>query len=155
MIIIRRADPTDIPWLLDQLRAFDRFFGSKHSLFPGEGEARAVLTALITDHCFFIAQNDVRTGFIAGTIGPHPFNPKVTVLTELFWWVVPAHRGSTAGARLLHEFEEYGRRHADWVIMTLEEQTIALNLIDPVSLERRGFKPKERSYLLEISKVTA
>ena len=30
------------------------------------------------------------------------------VLTELFWWVTPEHRGSSAGARLLEEFLAFG-----------------------------------------------
>jgi RimJ/RimL family protein N-acetyltransferase len=160
-IVIRRADLSDIPWLLEQLRAFDRFFGSKHSLFPTATEANAVLTTLINEHVFFIAQQNAnmvpyhRMGFIAGTLGSHPFNPAVRVLTELFWWVVPVHRGTAVGPRLLHEFEEFGRKHADWIVLTLEEKTIELNLVDPRSLERRGFRPKERSYLLEIPKVDA
>ena len=41
---VRRATTGDVPWLLEQLRAFDRFFGARHSLFPDEHYARAMLT---------------------------------------------------------------------------------------------------------------
>lgn len=158
MTVVRRADLTDIPWLLDQLRAFDTFFASKHRLFPTEEVARAFLEALIgdADQPFFIAQNDVRTGFIGGTIGPHYLNPDLVVLTELFWWVVPAHRGSSAGGRLLVEFEEFGRqRGAQLICMTLEQRTIDEGLIDPRSLVARGYVEKERAYLLELPRVAS
>jgi RimJ/RimL family protein N-acetyltransferase len=158
MTVIRRADPTDIPWLLEQMRAFDDFFGARHRLFPTEEIARAFLTALIDDEGqpFFIAQNDVRTGFIGGTIGPHYLNPDLLVLSELFWWVVPKFRGSSTGGRLLIEFEEFGRRRgAHLICMTLEKRTIDEGLIDPKSLIARGYIEKERAYLLELPRVAA
>lgn len=152
MTNIRPATLNDIPWLLEQLRDFDRFFGTKHSLLPGRDEAVAILTALITEHVFLVAEKEggPRVGFIAGSIGPHAFRSALTVLTELFWWVAPPFRGTSAGAQLLLEFEEIGRRRADWVVMSLEERTIAEGLVDPTSLERRGYRPQERSYLLEV-----
>jgi RimJ/RimL family protein N-acetyltransferase len=156
MSVVRRADLTDIPWLLEQLRAFDTFFASRHRLFPTEPIARAFLEALIADddQPFFIAQNDVRTGFIGGTIGPHYLNPDLIVLTELFWWVSPAHRGGSVGGRLLIEFEEFARRRgAHLICMTLEQRTIDEGLIDPRSLLSRGYVEKERAYLLELPTV--
>lgn len=158
MTIVRRADLTDIPWLLEQMRAFDEFFGARHRLFPSESTARAFLTAMISDgdQPFFIAQNDVRTGFIGGAIGPHYLNPDLLVLSELFWWVVPKHRGSSAGGRLLVEFEEFGRRRgAHLICMTLEKRTLDEGLIDPRSLLSRGYVEKERAYLLEIPRAVA
>lgn len=152
MTVVRRADPTDIPWLLEQLRDFDRFFGSKHTLMPERDEASVVLMALITEHVFLIAaqKGGPRIGFIAGTLAPHPFRRQLRVLTEIFWWVAPPYRGTAAGAHLLLEFEHVGRQQADWVVMSLEERTISDGLVDPSSLERRGYLPRERSYLLEV-----
>lgn len=103
---------------------------------------------MVESKVFFVAENgDGAVGFIAGMLSEHPYNPKITVLSELFWWVAPEYRGSSAGARLLQAFEDYGRANAQWVVMTLETKSP----VDPRSLERRGFKHFESSYLMECS----
>jgi GNAT superfamily N-acetyltransferase len=138
-------------WLLEQMRAFGQFFGSKHSLFPSDdGVALETLRVLIEAHVFFVAEKEdgyvaQLVGFIAGALGPHPYNAQIMVLSEQFWWVNPIHRGSSAGARLLERFLQFGREHADWIVMTLETKSP----VDPKSLERKGFKHFEHSYLLE------
>lgn len=150
MIHIRRAVASDAGWILGQLRAFAVFFGTKRSLFPSDDEvALAIVHHLIASLEFFIA-TDNRTlqpaGFIAGALGPHPYNPELRTLTEVFWWVSPERRGSSAGARLLDHFEHVGREKADWIIMTLE----AKSPVDPATLARRGYQLHERSFLMEV-----
>lgn len=165
-ITVRAASPGDIPWLVGQLREFDLFFGAGRSLFPGDARACEILAGLIADHLFLVAESvdgprplvgsNVDThvtfatpvGFIAGHVGEHPFGG-FKVLTELFWWVEPPSRGTRAGAMLLDKYIEIGRQLcADWILMTLEHDS-------PVSdrmLLKRGFRPKERSYLLEVAR---
>jgi hypothetical protein len=149
---VRRAIAADAPWLLDQLLAFDQFFGSTRSLFPSEEHAESMLLGLINDQPFVIAEKDEPyyeaprpVGFICGAIMPHPYNPALIVLSEMFWWVAEEYRGSRAGLLLLNEFVAIGKRSAHWVIMTLEQEST----IDPDHLYRRGFRLKELSYLLE------
>ena len=155
-----RAEMTDIPWLLEQLRAFDRFFGGAYALFPKDVElARQLVSEWIRHQVFFVAWHagppSSRIGFIGGPLGPHPYNPELVALTELFWWVVPQHRGTHVGARLLLEFEEHARANgAHLVVLSLEETTIERGMVDPSSLTRRGYRPKERSYLLELERAT-
>lgn len=147
-IWVRRAYHDDVPWLLDELREFSEFFGSKHPLFPDDREhAKKVVHDLIREHVFFVAERGwVRAGFIAGLMHRHFFNPKWWVLTEVLWWVSPEFRGSRAGLLLLDEFVEYGRDHAHMIVMALE----AKSPIHPKTLERRGFHLHESSYLLEV-----
>lgn len=145
----RPANLDDLPWLLDQLWAFDVFCNTKHSLIPmQEGSATLIVANLIETAYFQIVETTVgkSVGFICGVLTPHMLNPDIVVLTELFWWVMPEYRGSHAGSRLFIEFEQYGKKHADWVIMTLEENSP----VRPESLEKRGFRLKERNYLLEV-----
>lgn len=149
MLYIRRATDEDIPWLLEQLQSFSDFYGTKRPLMPSDPEvAAAVIRSLITSTEFFIADLPEvgPVGFIAGVLTPHVFNPELRVLAELLWWVVPAHRGSTTGARLLEHFTQFGRQHAHWVTMTLE----SASPIDDRVLQKRGFQPHERSLLLEV-----
>jgi GNAT superfamily N-acetyltransferase len=163
-IRVRHARKDDIPWLLEQLREFDQFFGAGRSLFPSDPlRAQHFLEALIFQHPFHIAEYVRRVGppdafhpgtavepvgFIAGALGPHPYNPAIRQLTEMFWWVAPAYRGSRAGSLLLDAFLDEGKQRADWIVMTLEADSPVHDRI----LEKRGFKPKERSFLLEVVK---
>lgn len=159
MIKVRQATLEDLTWLLEQSRAFDSFYGTAYPIFPADYDAAAkVMTSIIETQVVLIAEKyypvapgDHRVtqpvGFIAGALGPHPYNPELTVLSEQFWWVVPEHRGGFAGAKLLLEFMDFGRMHAKWIVMTLESKSP----VDAESLERRGFREFERSYLLEIA----
>jgi hypothetical protein len=145
-IQIRQAEMRDIPWLLDELRKFDQFFGMKKSLVPNETHANDLLASFIDAGPFFVAERDYSpVGFIAGVLHPHPYNPDVTMLTETFWWVSESERGSRAGGMLLYAFTDYGRKYADGIVMTLE----AKSPVNPKTLERRGFHLHESSYLLE------
>lgn len=158
MTQIRAGHEADLPWLLEQLREFDAFFGAKHTLFPDETYGRSFLRSLIDQHVLLIASAEgppaSRIGFIGGLLGKHPFNPDLRTLTELFWWVVPRSRGGTTGARLLLEFRACAERHhVHMVVLSLEERTITEGMVDPSSLERMGFVPKERSYLLELEEA--
>lgn len=147
MITVRRAVAADVPWLLDQLRDFDAFYGSSRSLYPDLDVAEQIVAGLVDTQPFFIAENaDGPIGFVAGFLAPHNLNPEIRVLCEQFWWVDPAYRGSRAGLALLNELIAFGRVHADWIIMTLEHESP----VNPQTLTRRGFRPKETSYLLEI-----
>lgn len=148
MVTVRRAEQEDTPWLLQQLQAFDAFFGSSRSLFPDVSYAEATLFTLIDSQPFWVADDaNGPVGFIAGVLAPHYLNPAIRQLTELFWWVTKEARGSRAGALLLAEFMAFGKANADWIVMTLEAESP----IDPASLINRGFRLKESSYLLEVT----
>ena len=53
------------------------------------------------------------------------YNPNVTLVQELGWWVEPEYRNTMVGIKLLKEFEaEAKRRNADKIVMVyLEAQT--------------------------------
>lgn len=148
-IAIRPATAGDLDWLVGQLRAFSRFCGTKLPAFGDEAHVRAGLENFIASHLLLIAERDEteRLGFLGALGIPHPFNPEIKLLTEMFWWVDEERRGSRAAPMLLDAYVEWGRANADWVTMALEHHS-------PVSekhLLKRGFKLRERSYLLEVA----
>lgn len=149
-ITVRPARESDLEWLLGQLKAFSRFFGTKTQLFEEEDTdyARATIGAMVRDHFVLIAERADLTplGFIAAWKTPHPFKPKLRVLSETFWWVSEEHRGSRAALVLLNAFVEYGRENCDWVCIALE----AHSPVNEKCLHKRGFRLQERSYLLEV-----
>lgn len=151
MISIRRANTSDTAWVARELRAFDAFFGGTYSWIPqqpGELERR-VYEMLKAEHMYpwWVALLDGEpVGFIAGVLHPHHFNPEVVCLSEMFWWVTPAHRQSRAGWMLLSTFTLFGHGAANLIIMTLEAES-------PVkfgTLERLGYRVKETNFLLEV-----
>jgi hypothetical protein len=156
-ISVRRAKAEDIPWLLTELKKFSEFFTSSIPLFDPD-TAEEILTNLVETQIIFVAvRRSVVTGtgvdvfhpigFIAGALLAHPFNPKIRMLSEFFWWVQEEHRETRAGLLLLNEFTEFGKANADWIGMALEH----FSPVNERCLLRRGYKFKERSFLLEVN----
>lgn len=150
-------------WLVSQLRAFSDFFTSKFKLFPHDEEAvRRKLKILIDEHFVRIAETqdntallnavtgrplgEIRVGFIAGMHSEHFFNPEIKTFTELFWWVTPEYRGSSAGVRLLEAFIDYGDARPGWICFGLEHNSP----VKDETLLKRGFRHQERSFLKEV-----
>ena len=148
MIKIRPATTDDLEWLTTQLKAFSLFYGTKNGLFSTDEYAHEGLKTFMEKHVLLIADKDFvgPIGFIAGLVTPHIYNPTIRVLTEAFWWVPEEHRRSRAGYLLLKAFVDYGRVNADWILFTLEEDSP----VNEFALIDRGFKLKERSYLMEV-----
>ncbi len=173
-IEIYHAEMLDVPWMIEQVKAFSEFYANqKKQFYPGDDQAKIFLTNLITKQVVFVAKyldpieaenikeaidsgetstkkklSDpwIRTGFIAGFLYPHFFNPDIVVLSELFWWVPEKYRGGRSGLMLFNMFKEFGEDHADQIIMTIEEESP----VNPRILTKKGFRVKEHSYILEV-----
>jgi len=146
-ITIRTATPDDVDWLIGQLKEFSKFNDTKYHVFGEEKEARAGLLGIMSQHFMRLAvRGDERLGFIGAWWVTHPYNSKIPLLAETFWWVDPAHRNGRAGLMLLDEFVAFAREHVKWATFSLLENS-------PVSdrvLTSRGFRKHETAYLLEI-----
>ena len=145
-VTIRPAVPADLDWLITQVKAFAAFNQTKFFLFGSEEEARDGLLGLMSQHFMRIAERGgERLGFIAAYLTTHPYNSKIRLLSEAFWWVDELHRFSSAGHRLLDEFIDFGKKNVDWI-------TFSLLFNSPVNdkiLTKRGFSKHEIAYLLE------
>jgi hypothetical protein len=148
MIIIRSANEQDTDWLLAELKKFSDSVGFKKPLYGEDEEyTRGTLQKVIQNQVVFIAEDgEVTQGFIMGILMPHLFNKGLLVLSELFWWVKPEHRGSRAGVALLRAFIAYGKEKADWITMALETGSP----VNSEALLKRGFKHFETNFVLEV-----
>jgi len=148
-ISIRHARDTDIDWVVGELRIFADFFNTRHSLFGDETYIKETMTGISHNHLLLIAANedDEPLGFIAGVVNQHFFNPKIKVLSELFWWVAQQYRNSRAGLMLLEAFTDWGKQNVDWITFALEHKSP----VKDSSLLKRGFRPQERAFLMEVS----
>ena len=147
MIETRQATIADVSWILEELLEFSQFYGTKKSLFGSHEHATDYVTNIVENHFVLVSETDDKnlTGFIAGLIVNHPFNPDIKLLQELWWWVPEKYRGGRSGLKLFKDFSAFGDRYCDWTVFTLEDSS-------PVSdrmLLKTGFKIKETTYLRE------
>jgi hypothetical protein len=154
MIRIRRAKQDDLDWMVGELKLFSAFYDSKKPLFGHEGFVREGMTGMMKNHLVLVAERDGLeggdyrpVGFIAGLLVQHIFNPLIRCLSETFWWVEEKHRTSRAGFMLLQAFIEFGKQNADWILCTIEENSP----IGPDALLARGFKLKEKNFVMEVN----
>ena len=143
---VRRATSDDVPWLCDALRAFAANYPAPVPLYADDAHVAALVGVLVRDQFVAIAEtaDHARVGLMAGLCQPHPFNPGLLVASELWWWVVPEARGTTAGGRLFRAFEQWAAAQgAGAIAMTLETTS---PLADD-ALARRGYIPCERQFL--------
>ncbi len=148
MITTRPAFLGDVDWLLDQCDDFAKFYGSKVSLAGDRNYGRFFLTDLLEKHYVRIGmEGNSRAGFIAGMVTPHHFNPSITQLSELLWWVPEQFRSCGIGGLLFKEFVEYGKEHCNWITFTMEQNTP----IGDGILVKAGFRLTEKAYLMEVT----
>lgn len=146
LMLVRRAAPSDVPWLCDALRAFAADYPAPIALYQDEAHSAGLIGHLIDQQFVALAihATDGPVGLIAGVCEPHPFNPGLLVATELWWWVQPAARGTSAGGRLFAAFEAWAtEQQAGAIAVTLESNS---PLADE-AMTRRGYLPVERQFL--------
>jgi hypothetical protein len=146
-IVIRRAGPEDVGWILGELSRFSQFVGTHRPLFEDAKHAQGLVEQVIAKHLFLVAErNQDKLGFIAGVVLPHPFNPSIRTLSEQWWWVCEEHRRSRAGLLLLDAFVEWGEANVDWISFSVE----AKSPVRDETLTRRGFRLQEKTFLREV-----
>lgn len=91
----------------------------------------------------FVAKSDgVCVGAIGGLLIPNLFNPKLTCLAEVFWYVLPEYRQSRAGLLLLKAFSDKGEASADETSLSL----LGSSQLKVATLEKRGFMLSEFAF---------
>jgi hypothetical protein len=139
---VREATMEDLDWLVEQSIAFC----TEHRI-PFDADYLPDLIHGLVDgnNLVLIAETDERVGMLIAMRHPHPYNPSKACLTELAWWVVHDARNSRAGAALLATYIKVGQATADQVSLS----TLVDSPINHDSLLKRGFMPREMSWILE------
>lgn len=141
---IRKAHPTDLPYLLEHAKEFIKFYNNKNIKY-NEAHLLHLGHTLIEKHVLVVAETE--DGKIAGMLGamyvPNPIDPSCISLTELFWWVGEEYRRTRAGWLLLSFLEAVGEKYEVPVVISVLPQT---GDVTPL-LERHGFVKVEESYV--------
>jgi N-acetylglutamate synthase-like GNAT family acetyltransferase len=152
MLRVRLAEKSDKAGIIEQARAFfaaspmgqrvdfdEAGFGD----FLDRAEASDAAQVWVVD----------KAGEIVGIAGamafPLYFAPSVTIAQELFWWIDPVERGTSAGAQMMFEIEGWAEKiGASQLFMIALEDERAATMARVYS--RRGFSPIERTFTKEI-----
>lgn len=95
----------------------------------------------------FVAESDGHIfGMLIGCKSPAFFDHKLTVATEMGWWVDDEYRNTKAPSMLLNAFEEEAGRTCDYTVMSVLS-TSPPQLVD--YLQYRGYKENERLFCKE------
>lgn len=89
-----------------------------------------------------VLKDEEPIGALGSLLVPNTFNPTIKTLVEIFWYVLPEHRNSRAGALLFKKFQELGNSLAN-------ESTLSLlpsSEVNITSLNKRGFNLEEYSF---------
>ena len=148
-VVVREARQGDSDWILEELQAFDAVMATDRSFMPSDPKVRrSRLHEFMADQLFLVAvRGEERLGFVLGVYANHLLNPETLCIYEQLYWVSHRHRGSAAGLVLLDTFIAVASRSVDWIFFSKQPWT---RMADR-HLDRRGFKPVDHTFLLEVT----
>lgn len=91
---------------------------------------------------WIVKKGNQYVGAMASILVPNMFNPSITTLQEIMWYILPEYRKSRAGYLLLRQLETTGERFADEIILT----TLPDSEINKTTLRKRSFIHAESSF---------
>lgn len=136
--MIRKAEMKDVQKIADVLRAFrNDTVAPDYLRGPGE-PTRASEYFIVRNipHTFVAVDGEEVVGVLISHIGAMPLLSDIYLLEEVCWYVMPSHRHTTLGYRLMKAWKEYG--------LDLKEQgkvkAVLMHTMSgsPVDMERHG-----------------
>lgn len=149
MIVIRRADPADLPSCLDLTARFHAASPiSDVAPFDRDGMAVTLKEMLVNPRAgvWLAVQDDLPVGIAGALLYPLYFNPAHEVVQELFWWLNPEARGSGAGEKLFQSVQDWAKDNGASVIFMIALDDGRVDKMDRF-YKRAGFHPLERTYM--------
>jgi GNAT superfamily N-acetyltransferase len=140
--VIREATIADVPRLVDMgVRFIEGGAYGWHITPNREAMAKLAENLISVDHGHVIIyeQNGAAIGMIGVIATHHPYSGE-PVMSEMFWYVEPEHRG--AGVRLLRAAEDWAREHGirDSIMISPSPKVSAF-------YQRLGYEPLEEQFI--------
>lgn len=149
MMIEMQVD--DLPRLREMGRSFFRE-GRLPGRFNPESFERmwGVMMEAGASAVFAIEADGDVAGALGATLFPDPASGQLTA-SELFWYVMPAHRSNPRiGMRLLKAFEAWGKKNGAQRLMMAHELTLMPRRLSEF-YKRMGYRAQEVHYLKEVA----
>lgn len=145
---IRNANELDIEVISEMLVEYINDLGELALYGQASPEYRKhFIEELIRKNiCIIAEQENQIVGLITGLVHPHIYNPEVTAVTELFWYVLPSHRQSLAAAKLFSAFKLEASRRGKLIYFNLAIQS----QVKHESITKRGFSQCETHFVMQV-----
>jgi len=142
---IQAAELSDVPWLVRTMCAAMYELHGSEELYNEQYLTESLAPLVISEGVCLLAKLEGKAvGCIAGLVSTLPYNPEITIMVEMVWWVREDQRGSSAGLRLLKAFEaEAWARGAQKIAMS----TMPSTHLGPEAMAKRGHVLKEFGYM--------
>lgn len=152
MMRVRRANQNDKKDFVKQAEAFFAASPmSERAAFDEQGFANFYDQALESDTVAFWVVD--RGGEIVGICGamtfPLYFAPTIKIAQELFWWIKPEARGTSAGKQMMFEIEGWAEQVGASHLFMIALENDRSKTMERV-YGRNGFAPIERTFTKEI-----
>lgn len=142
---VRVADYNDLPWILDDagVKMIKDEVGQPE-LYNRQTLANVAIEGIKTETVFVGMKDEELVGVIGGVVVPHYLNQTKRTLAEIMWYVLPEFRETRVGLLLMKEYANKAKEF-DYATFSL----LAGSPISDKTLNKFGFKLKERSFLME------
>ena len=143
---VRRAVPEDKDWVIGI--AAKRMLAEEVNRpdYYDQDACNQLFDAGLANGLVLVAEHNGKpVGCISGLYCPNPFNHKLKILQEIFWYVLPDERNGRAGLLLLNEFCSIGKSTADDIFMSL----LDTSEVSQRMMTRKGFVRKEIAYAMK------
>ena len=126
--------------------------GRRESPYAGYEFAEATLTKLMAFTTIFVMmKDDTPVGFLAAFINEQgPILAGTRVATELFWYVTPAHRGSSASVTLVETYERWAKDNGCKLASMCVMRNKYMKRLGKL-YEKLGYYKAEETYLKELT----
>lgn len=145
---IRQANKFDLPHVIEMLKHFrgqtpiDMMNECDNELYVN----KLFHTILVGGGVALIAEKEKPIGMIMGVMDQNVWDPSITMLRELVYWVEPEHRNSTAGYRLLKAYNEAAKELVEQNRIKLYTMTKMVNSPD-IDFSRFGYTKTEEVWV--------
>jgi N-acetylglutamate synthase-like GNAT family acetyltransferase len=145
---IRQANKFDLPNVLDMLRNFrsNTPIEMMRECNNEEYVSRLFHHIILGGGVALIAEDKNTAGMIIGVKDQNIWDPNLKVLRELVYWVEPQYRGSTAGYKLLLQYNKLAQELVNENKINMYTMTKMVNSPD-LDFTKFGYKKTEEVWV--------
>lgn len=145
MSAVRLAKPEDFPVVCRMARDFHACTEYRDIEFD-DASCYLLFTEALSKGMVFVSEGRELTGFILGLPFLCPMNQRVTMASELAWWVDPQYRNTSAGIRLLQSLERAAKEYGAQTMTMMCLESMEPQKIQDI-YQRIGYAQTERSFM--------
>lgn len=144
--VIEELKIDDVVWFVEQACTSMMVEELKKPELVNHSQFYALSSVAMEQGTAFIVKKDgVPVGAIGGIVSPNIYNPDISNLVEMFWYVFPEYRNTRASLLLLNAFIKKGEEVADITTFSLLKESP----VNMKTLERKGFVISEFGFVKE------